>query len=93
MAEFVRIRLENGREVSASRAYVETLTGVEILDVPATKGGRPLRESRAGGRRVKRRTTVAEAAAAKKAAEGSEPSEPGSTNGGVAADQAEEAPA
>ena len=92
-AEFVRIRVENGREVSVNRAYVEPLSGVEILDTPATKGGRPLKETLSGGRRAKPKTTVKKAAEAKQAAAGTEPSEPGSSTSGVAADQAEEAQA
>lgn len=38
---FVRVRLENGSEASVSAEFAE-LHGLELLDKPATYGGRPL---------------------------------------------------
>lgn len=83
MPEFVSIKAGTGRRVSVSRAYAESIEGVEVLDLPATnRRGRPLSPSRLDGRPVKPRTTVKKAAA-KKAAK--------STTGGAAASSPEEA--
>lgn len=93
MSDFVRIKTENGREVTVGRAFAESLgSDVEIIDAPATNGrGLPIRESRAGGRRAKPKTTVKKEAA-KKATSKSAPSEPGEpTSDGVAVVQPQEA--
>lgn len=92
MDEFVRIRTANGREVSISAAFAAHLgDAVEYVDSPATNGRGPVKETRAGGRRVKPKTTVKKAAA-KKAAKAATPSEPGATtDDGAAVDQPQEA--
>lgn len=65
---FVRVRLENGHEVSMSETHART-SGLEVLDQPATDlRGKPLPASRKHGRRIKPKTTVKKAAAAKKTA-------------------------
>lgn len=90
MTEFVSIKADNGRVVSVSKDFADTLKDVEILDEPATNlRGRPLGERRAGGRRAKPKTTVAKAAAKKTASTATPPSEPGDPTSGVAADQEE----
>lgn len=92
MTDWVRIRVENGREVTVARAFAEAV-GAEIIDAPAaSRRGLPLRETRAGGRRSKPKTTVNKEAAKKAVSGSSSPSEPGeSTDSGVAADQPQEA--
>lgn len=67
MSEFVRVRLENGHEVSLAAVFVEG-TSLQVLDEPATDlRGRPLGASRMNGRPMKPKTTVAKEAAKKKA--------------------------
>ena len=68
MTTFVRVRQPNGHEVSLNADYVAGIEGLEVLDEPATdRLGRPLPATRRNGRRMKPRTTVRKAAAAKKA--------------------------
>jgi hypothetical protein len=70
MSDLVRARL-NGFEKNLGRAFAESTEGVEILDEPTTNPDGTLRSTtRAGGRRVKPKTTVAKQAAEKKAAPG-----------------------
>lgn len=91
MADLVRVRVEEtGAEVTVGRAFAESTDGLEVLDVPATNArGVALPESRRNGRPKKRRTTVAEAAASKTSADTSAAKQ--DTDGGVAAEQPEEA--
>ena len=94
MADFVRIRVENGREVSISRAFLAHLgDDVEVIDSPATnRRGAPSGETRKGGRRVKPKTTVNKEAASKAASVISTPSEPGeTTDDGSPVEQPQEA--
>lgn len=81
---FVRVRLENGREVSLSKGFVEGVTGVTVLDdQPATNlRGQALPESLKDGRRRKPKTSVNKAAAKKAAV--------ADNAGGVAAERSEE---
>lgn len=81
---FVRVRLENGREVSLSKGFVEGLTDVTVLDdQPATNlRGRVLPESLKDGRRRKPKTSVKKAAAKKATV--------ADNAGGVAAESPEE---
>lgn len=73
MSEFVRVSLANGHEATLSAAFVAG-TDLQVLDVPATDlRGRPLPASRKGGRRMKPKTTVAEAAVKKAAMNESDP--------------------
>lgn len=65
MSELVRVRL-NGVEKTVGRAFAES-NGLTVLDEPTHKGDGTLRATtRTGGRQVKKKTSVAEAAAAKK---------------------------
>lgn len=67
MADLVRVRV-NGYEHNVGRAYA-VAHDLEILDEPARdRLGYPRPTSRKGGRKVKPKTTVNEAAEAKKAA-------------------------
>lgn len=65
--EWVRIRLDNGAEVSVNAGYAASVNA-EVLDVPATNlRGAPLSATRKNGRPPKAKTTV-NTEAAKKAA-------------------------
>lgn len=65
MSELVRVRL-NGFEKSVGKNFAES-NGLEVLDEPARhQDGRVRATTRTKGRPVKPRTSVAEAAAAKK---------------------------
>lgn len=76
MADLVRVRTESGDEINVNRSIAERHS-LEILDESAWKAhNSPRRATRKGGRPVKKKTTVAEAAAAKSAA-----SKPASTEG------------
>lgn len=70
MQKLVRARIRD-REVTVSASYAEA-KGLEVLDEPVRRDdGRLRAETRAGGRRVKPRKSVAKKAAEKKqAAEG-----------------------
>lgn len=66
MSELVRVRLENGREVSIGREHAEA-NGLAVLDEPAMNGDGTVRpETRREGRPVKPHTTVAPATAEKR---------------------------
>lgn len=65
MSELVRVRA-NGREFNAGRALA-TRRGWEVLDEPThQRDGRVRPETHANGRRLKPKTTVAQAAEEKK---------------------------
>lgn len=67
MAELVRVRI-NGIEKNVGRGFAEA-KGLDVLDEPTRNPDGSLRDStRTGGRRVKKKTSVAKEAAAKKAA-------------------------
>ena len=67
MSDLVRVRV-NDIEFNVGRAYA-TAHKLNVLDEPThDRSGNPRPETRAGGRPRKPRTTVAEQAAAKKAA-------------------------
>jgi hypothetical protein len=70
MTEFVRISTENGMEATVSKVYADTIEGVKVLDGvnPLDSRGKPLAATRAGGRPVKPRTSVAREAELKGAA-------------------------
>lgn len=73
MSNLVRVRVD-GREFNVGRAYA-TAHQLTVLDEPAyTRDGQTRPASRAGGRPVKPKTSVAEAAA-KKAAKSAEQSD------------------
>lgn len=77
--ELVRVRVD-GVEKNLGRAYAEATDGVEILDEPVRNRDGSLRgETRAGGRPVKSKTTVAKKAAAKKRAAKKTPAKPAVT--------------
>lgn len=64
--ELVRARI-GGIEKNVGRKFAEA-HGLDVLDEPTTRADGRLRgETRPGGRALKKRTTVAEAAAAKEA--------------------------
>ena len=66
MPDLVRVAI-NGVEKNVGRGFAEA-KGLELLDEPThTPDGRPRPTTRAGGRRVKKKTSVAKEAAAKKA--------------------------
>lgn len=66
--DLVRARLDGGIEKNVSRAFATTHK-LEVLDEPTTnRDGSPRPATRAGGRPVKKKTSVAKQAAAKKAA-------------------------
>lgn len=72
MAELVRVRI-NGIEKNVGRGFAEA-KGLDVLDEPTHNGDGSLRDTtRSGGRRVKKKTSVAQAAAEKKAAVASAP--------------------
>ena len=92
MAEFVRIKVENGREVSVSATFAASIPGVVYVDdAPTNTRGKPKRETLSGGRRSKPKTTVNKEAARKAASVVSTPSEPGETADGTTVDQPQEA--
>jgi hypothetical protein len=67
MTEFVRISTENGHEATVSKTWAEITKAKVLKDADAVDTrGRPLPESRAGGRPLLPRTTV-DAEAAKSA--------------------------
>lgn len=89
--EFVRVRTENGYESTVSKAYADSVEGIEVIDEPATNSwGRPLPATRRNGRRAKPRTTVKKAAAkktaARKKAAAKQAPVADTTSGGAAAD-------
>lgn len=68
MADLVRVRL-NGFEKNVGRTFAENTEGVEILDEPTHRpDGTAIAMTRAGGRPVKPKTSVAKQATAKKQA-------------------------
>ncbi len=64
--ELVRVR-DGDMETTMGRSLAEA-AGLEVLDEPATRGTRPVADTRRGGRPVKQRTSVSQKAAEKKAA-------------------------
>lgn len=65
MADLVRVRLENGVEKNVGAEFAKMLE-LEVLDEPTHRPDGSIRPpTRAHGRPVKRRTSVAKAAAAK----------------------------
>lgn len=67
MADLVRVRID-GFEKNVGRVFAE-MNDLKVLDEPTHNGdGSPRGTTRSGGRAVKKRTTVATEAAAKKAA-------------------------
>jgi len=74
MQSLVRAVID-GQEVNVSAAYAET-HDLEVLDEPTHRDdGRRRAPTRLGGRPVKPKTSVAEAAAKKAAAKSAEPAE------------------
>ena len=66
MPDLVRVKI-NGFEKNVGATFAE-IKDLEVLDEPTHRpDGQPLRMTRTGGRRVKKRTTVAKKAAEKKA--------------------------
>lgn len=67
MSDLVRVRVGDV-EKNVGRAFAESV-GLEVLDEPTHRpDGRPRQTTRVGGRRIKKRTSVAKSAAEKKAA-------------------------
>lgn len=67
MADLVRVRL-NGVEKNVGKAFAEAHK-LDVLDEPTHgRDGQPRRDTRAGGRPVKPKTSVAKKAAEKQAA-------------------------
>lgn len=68
MGDLVRVRLDNGVEKNVGRAFAERL-GLTVLDEPALRGdGSPRKETRNGGRPMKKKTSATEAVAVKEMA-------------------------
>lgn len=73
MSDLVRVRI-GSVEKNMSRSLAERAEGVTVLDESPYRGDGSLRgESRKGGRRPKKKTSVAEAAAEKQASESAAP--------------------